>query len=307
MKKVIINNERALLELLNYKLLNGQTDGISLEKYIEFINLLKFNINRNKQYEEKDAVYIEKSYDEIFLDTRKYLIDNNICPDIYFEDKNIKVGYGLVDMNKQISSLFNGYMEDIVKGTLKNNIKINYTKNNDALKINNISATVCSIIIDNVINNYINSQVKLGNWPINCTDIEEYVLKRNIGPLISRKLTRNIYLDLCVNALKSVNQKLEVNDDMLFFSNNSSNLLAYANYIDLFNLQELEFLKKYIYNSNSVGDTEINIGISNNKITLLESTLTHYDFFGNKNHELKVSFVDNSSGDKIKKLVTNIK
>lgn len=306
MKKYIINNERALLEILNYQLQNGNIEGVSFDVYNKFIHLLKYNINNNTMYEEKTAIYESKSFDEIFLDTKKYLVDNDICPDIYFENSNIKVGYGLTDMTENIYSLFGGYMEKIVHSTLKEVVSISHEYSSGLFNFDNNGATISSIIVDNIIDNYINSQVRLGNWPNHCTDIDEYVLQRNIGPFIDRKLSRSVYYDLCINTLKCVNQKLKENENVLFFSNDSLNLRAFANYIALFNPIEFEFLKKYIYNSDSVGDKKIDIGVSNDRIMLLETTLMYYDYFGNKKYEIKQSYVDKSRGDKIRKLVHTI-
>ena len=304
MRKYVINNENALLEILNYQLSNGKINGVSFKEYEKFIDLLKEKIEHNDMYEQKTAIYYDKPFEKIFLDTKYYLIRNDICPDIYLKNGIISVGYGLKDMDVKKYALFTGYMEKIVQDVLGEVININGEYTNNLIKLNNICASISAIIVDNVIENYIQSHVRLNNWPSKCTDIEEYVLKRDIGPLIDRELTRKGYLDLCINTLKNVSHKLGKNDTTTFFSNNDSNLLAFANYIDCFNLYELKFLKQYACYTNSVGSKEINIGVENNKIILLESKLCYYDYHDCKRYETNGTFIDVNRGDKIKRIIT---
>ena len=307
MKKYVINSEKALLKILSYKLKNGQDNGISFDEYQKFILSLKYNIDFNTQYEDKVAFYNNISFGLILMNAKKYLGSRSINPDLYYSNGMIKVGYDLREICDDDTSIFSGYMEKIVDKTLSEVINSHKNFSNETINLSPLNTSICATIVDNILNEYINSNIRLGNWPINCTDIDEYVLKRNIGPLIDLKLSRDVYIKLCINALKSINKQLNREKDVSYFSNNPSNLLAFSNYIGIFDSPDLEFLKRYIYYPKNIGKKEINIGVFDGKAILVENVLTNVSYFGEYKYYKDTSIIDESKGNKIKRIITTYK
>lgn len=109
---------------------------------------------------------------------------------------------------------------------------------------------VSAFYMNDLIERYIKYKISYGKWPNQCENIDEYIFKRNIAPLIDEKGTAETFKIAYLNAIKVVCQSLETkkNNDSLLFSNNEQNLLAHANFLKFVLPEQLQFLKMFKYN-----------------------------------------------------------
>ena len=250
----VIRPENLLLAYLNYLLLNGYTDGITEEEFFKFVDEINYEFLKDDTKCE-----VEKDSFLSIVDAANSLNNINSNRRIYTQvvDKKLTVlpTYDLKIDTEHDYLLSLGFSYNQIKVLYKvlsskiANCWYEFTDFKDVSKAEyELARVVGAFLINNLIVRYIKFETINGRWPVQCSDIDTYIFKKNIASYINLPGTSTIFEMLYLQAIKVVYELLinNKNSEQIMLSTYPENCLAYANYkkilmpIEFIFLQELE-------------------------------------------------------------------
>lgn len=285
-----LKNEKILLEYLYNKLLHGNIKEITSSEYFNFIEELVERINKDESEFKKEVTYKKQSFEEIVnnvnLLTKTYYADKNIklSKDLITDQEIIIPTYGLTRINyHDYKSDLYGRQLDIYKELLKESIICDeicdFPLDKESDKKANIAKRVTSVFINDLIDRYVIYKISENRWPKQCQNVDEYIFKRDIASLIDENGTKQIFQKLYLHALSMTLKMIsKINDlDMIKFSNNPNNVLAYANFYKMISPQEFDFIKQFVYDRYEINNSSINVTVNESKVTFKTITCSNSD------------------------------
>jgi len=297
-----IDSEKILLEYF-YKLLeNGNTNGITEVMYFQVLNEIKEKVN---------ALSTSFAYQvEIKQDNFENIVNN---ANALNESKSGRLGKGIIiekiNSNRLIAlptynlikynnrkPIIGHYGEDkCVDEVLSSKVKPITLSKYDITEVSeeklDTAKRVSALFINELIQRYVKSKIKQGTWPSQCSNIDEYIFKRDIAKVIDEKGTKTNFKKAYLQAIRVVCQLLEdaKTNEIVQISNSNVEALAYANYLKMISPKSLEFLKEYSYNPFVINNSRINLRIDGKEIYYETRACTFSDPYGESSDEYRIT------------------
>lgn len=317
-KNIIIENERAILEILNFKLKNGITTGISENDYDAFIELLIYGIKKDEYEKNKKIIYEKKPFKELCDNVDKKIrpsYKNNVLY-VTYQKGIIKPTYDLKLPEWREYYLFEdtySLRNRLVEKSLKNFIKVDFSSSKTSLiKVENeklnLAEKVGAFFVNDLITRYIKNSIEKKRWPSQCSDADKYIFDRDIASLIDEKGTKKTFKFAYYQAIRVIVEMMKKNNEIRL-SNDDSNVLAYANFLKMLAPYDLRFLKEYKYDKYEMHNASIEVTIKENEAKLKTYTCADcdpYDDFGDS-YTSEDMIINNNPVQVMKKRIGEIK
>lgn len=301
--EIKIATEKALLEYLFERLSKGITEGISCEDYYEFLNEVVKNINEKQSKATSKICYEEEPYEDIAqrakeLTARSYSRD---VMGIDIRDGLVYPNYNLVKdsfgITREKYSTFDAHSrQNIMSETLEQYVKSPKLSKFSCSKVSDhnfeLAKRIGSYFINDLIARYINEVSKKGYWPSQCKNIDEYIFKRDIAPLIDEPGTKRSLTNAYYHAIRVIANMLEDysnGSEKLGFSNDKRQLLAHANFLKMVLPKSISFLSYYTYNECELRNAKINVWVIDNSAHYDNSECIFSDPYGEWSDDYKNS------------------
>lgn len=308
---VTIEQEKVLLKYLYSMLEEGITTGITEKEYFKFINILVDKINS----ESKNSEYIiptiinKESFSEIAQKLSTTLTkDNGKQGILYKETNNGGIILPTYDLEKSrykdcsIENINHRILDDLLKSIIKKPKLSSYPLENTSKENLENATKIAAVYVNEVIRRYVTSRIENNRWPAQCSDIDQYIFQKDIAKYIDEQGTIHNLKQAYIQAIRVVCelQDKSTTDDIIKFSNNKNNFLAYANYIKFFTPEELSFLKEFSHNKYILNDASIDLCIDEDQVKYKTSTPILLESYG-KGYKNNEGIVDNTPGKVMKK------
>lgn len=284
MKTITLKNEIVLLKYLETLLSNGITTPITEDMYFHVIEELIKEAQKDPLMitKKKNLTFSSENFSDIIEKANRLNNKNN-------KEKKEKIKIEKDENGKEMASatyfLKKGDMpyghdvqereyillDTLLKQKISSPTLCDYPLDMVSEDILNKAKKVSAFYINDLIERYIQYKISYGKWPSQCKNIDEYIFKRNIAPLIDENGTAEVFKQAYLNAIKVTCQiidshtKTKEKDPLFyestFFSNNEQNVLAHANFLKFVLPESLQFLKMFKYNRLEAYNTAIDIQI----------------------------------------------
>lgn len=309
-QKMKISAHELLLEYLFKRLGNGIADGLSEEDFLAFTSEMLKVIN-SKQYEHYEFYMEEIGYEQLCLELLKeskaYWVNQNL----EFKDGKLYANYnlkvykrsGMNDLAHQISSFLYGYSGREFSD--KNSEVSNYNLELVPKETLMISKKIAAYIVNDLMNRYVKSKIASGNWPSQCSNIDEYIFEKDLASTIKLEGTREAFIGLYNHSIRVVAEMLRDNPN-LQLSNNKKNCLAWANFEKL--IRPFPFIHSHIYSEYELRNKEILIKVEDEKAHLSECECIDSDPYGDFSDDIKrtTGMLKNASNDVWEKRIEKV-
>ena len=302
-----IRKEIVLLKYFSDLLSNGITTGVTLDEFnillneiVRTTNLGAFNIFKKEKIGSYEFYNIVKKANEINKQSNPWVYNG-----IEIKEDNNSITalptYSLIK-NMNVPNMLDPVVNALIKNNadrLMNSLKTTpIDLENVPKQVIDISSKIAAYFINDVIERYVDDKIKFGFWPKQCSNVDEYVFKKNVAEYIDERGTAKTFKYAYINAINTVCDLLKSDnssimfDREIYFSNNDTNLLAFANYMKIFMPRSLDFLRQYKYFKYEPKSESRSLCILNDNVYKSKYTFVH-------------SIVQNRPDDDCESLVLN--
>jgi len=242
---------------------------------------INWNTNKKEYNPHMEMEYSEKNNDYIIKANYGFSCFDSSIINTYFMDKNEVEGVRVI-----IGEFLIGFPKRKIDG-------LRSVNEEDLL----ISKYITAEIIDIIWNNYINSKIKNGNWPRQCTDINKYLFNFYLENIINIKSIKKELLEI----YKVISRRIALlykEDRNLKIRSNDNFTLANSNYNILIKDYEKIFNMTF---GNNKSRLEIDLSIFSFKES--HEMDGFYDYYDEPDMKTVVSKIEN---DKVKMLVKRL-
>ena len=262
-KEVKINIGEACLQLLLYKLKCGITDGVTEEELDRYIEEILGIVSMKNLSDEKRLVYDKIPFEDVYkeaIESLKELNYDRLANREYLiiENEVILPTYNLypISSSNQPSAVPGFGYGSIMIG--EQALKHLYSKDTSlcSLPIGNIdekiyetAKNVGAFYTNLMLERSINLAIEKGNWLKQCVDLDKYIFERNIATMIDSPYTKEAIKVAYYHIIGKLYEILMKNNGVLTLSNDQSELLAYAHYLNFVLPEELQILNNFTTNN----------------------------------------------------------
>lgn len=301
MLEKVINLEKLIITYLSEMLESGITSGVTEEDFFCFVEKLENEFN---------YTIIEKcSFENIICKANEFYFKSEAGILMVSEaEKNIaKPTYHLKKVDK-VNELWPRHYT-VLKNVIAEKTEI-IQYNFDMIerfpgKIISVANKVAAVYVNDAINRYVKSKIDDGRWPRQCSDIDEYIFKRDIARYIDEEGTRKTLHEAYIHAIAAVCNimHLKSGEGVIEFSNDKRNLLAYANFKQLYLPEQFGFLGRFVYSEYEIKNKQINLAINVETVSFSTLSCTYSDPYGEWSDEFehKSGLVDDRAVEIMKK------
>ena len=228
-----------IIEYMAEKLKQGYEPSVSLVEINDFINFFNNQKIADELTYDKNNLFINflKRKEEVWsIDTNDgekiysphLVMDENglIVPNNDFSDCDLRViNLHLTNYfeRKYVNEIITKYLLNLPKRNINTQIKL-------SKEIVEISQYVTALIVNVIWNDYVNNYIKLGKWPNQCKDINEFLLEMDLAEIIKMPSIREKLLNFYAVVSKRIACLIQ-KDLKIELSSESNKLLAYSNYL----------------------------------------------------------------------------
>ena len=253
---IVIKHEQLLVNLFYYLLSKGITKPVTEKMYFAIANE---TVKRIKGDTEGCITAVEmeaECFEDIVAKANNLCNSTKNAIELYRQRGVLtaKAKYNLIliaympevsmDWQPRQRAIFEKVVDFKMRNTLYSNANVPIVTEEQLI----IAKKVAAWVVNRIIEKYIWSEVAKNRWPSQCTDIDEYVFKRNIARYIDEEGTAEIFASFYQNAIMVVCRLIEENDGSFRICNGPSEVLAYANYIKLLDKKQFGFLQNLYSN-----------------------------------------------------------
>lgn len=224
-----LNSDDLILMYLAMKIINGYENIITEDELIEFLTyfnnrkeLFDYNINYNNLIEH----LLSKKKRLWGNESKIQFKDNKIFATYDFANKDIKeTEIACLSDNEiyEIKNIISLYLNKLDKRKINFNINVddNIKKTSDEF-----SGLMCKTIWNSYVNRYIN----VGKWPVQCQDINKYLLDTDLAIIINLPSIKRELILFYFEFSKRLSILIASNNNLIL-SNDSNYFLSYSNYL----------------------------------------------------------------------------
>lgn len=272
---IVIKHERLLVNLFYYLLSKGITKPVSEKLYFAIANETAKRI-REDTGGYVTGVEIENESFENIVTKANTLCDSTKNAIKLCKQRGILVAKAQYNLRRpvyrpQINMGWYTRQEEIFEKVVDSKMKSVLARQSNVANVSEeqliVAKKVAAWFVNRIIEKYIRSEVAKHRWPSQCTDIDEYVFKRNIAKYIAEEGTAEIFALLYQNATIVACRLIKENKGTFIVCNRPSEVLAYANYIKLLDKSQFKFLQKLYNNPYEMKNTFLMCEINGKNVT----------------------------------------